>query len=293
MKKPTELKTYTIGPKIIHLSETSEYSTLEILKVGSFDSRTHGKFTITKQMLREAKKNFENNVHRIADHDNKPMAMLNFDHEQKEAAGWIKALELNDNETILLAKLEFTPIGSEKITNKEYLFASAEFSPEFYDPELKQTFKNVLTGVALTNKPFIKGMKSIELTELREFNMEEILKLINDLTQEEIVILMEKLRSMLKSNDNPEDGKPPMEAVSDDKDKRVNFSENEIALSEKIKKLEAEKVEGVKALEFSELLAIGKVIPAQKEAYLKGDVKTLVQNSSTQEINFSQKSTSL
>ena len=121
----------------------SEFSTLELLKVGSFDSPTHGKFTITSDMLKEAKKNFDNNIHRLTDHDSKPQIPLNFSHDKGgKAGGWIRELELNDDATVLIGKLELTPSGREAVDNKEFAFASAEFSFKHYDPELKQEFNN-------------------------------------------------------------------------------------------------------------------------------------------------------
>jgi len=275
-----EIKTYTIGPKQIEFSEEDKISTLEILKVGNFDSPTHGKFEITREMLIEAKKNFDSNVHRIADEEKRPMALLNFNHDKKGAAGWIKELYLNEDNTVIIAKLELTPTGREKVMNKEYLFASAEFSYQFYDPELKQTFKNVLTGAALTNIPFMKGLKPIELTE-KDFSMEDILKLVNDLSQEEIATLITKLSSMVESVEASEDK---------EEDKKGEFSERELELTEELKNLKEDNVSKAREIEFTQLLLESKVVPAQKEAYLANDIKGLLEKASDAPLNFSQSS---
>jgi hypothetical protein len=278
----------------IELSEDNQLATLELLKVGSFDSRSHGKFTITKGMLREAKNNFDNNVHRLTDQDGNPMIPLNFSHEKdKEAAGWIKELELNDNDTVLIGKIDLTPIGREKVTNKEYAFASAEFSFLLNDPELNQDFKNVITGAALTNIPFMRGLKSIELTE-QEFKMEEILKLINELTDEEKVILIEKLKSMIEPSEPEVETEEEVKATEDkDMSQSEVESKDSVELSEskdEIEKLKGEKESLAKELEFSNLLMEGKVVPAQKEAFINNDMKALIENAVDKNINLDQSS---
>lgn len=251
---------------------------VDLLKVGQFKSSTHGHFKITSLMLEEAVKNFYKNVHRQTTQDGKPMIPLNFSHDKgREAAGWIKELQLNASKTLLIGTVDLTPIGREKITNKEYVFTSAEFSFEMQDPELNQTFRNVLTGAALTNIPFMRGLKAIELTK-KEFQMEEILQLINSLTDEERVILIEKLKSMTED-------KPSVD-VDAEKDKKM-FSE----LGEKVKKLEAANLAQTKEIEFAGLLLDGKVVPAQKDAYIKGDMKALLEKS-VDALNFKQGSTS-
>lgn len=270
---------YSFPLTSINLSDGAEFATLELLKVGEFDSKSHGKFSITSEQLIQAKENFDKNVYRLTDQDGKPQLPLNFAHDKgREAAGWIKELELNDDNTILIGKITLTPVGREKVENKEFAFASAEFSFEHHDPELKRKFNNVLTGAALTNIPFIRGLKSIQLTE---FNMEEILRLIMGLTDEEKVILLEKLRSMITpatvNNANDEDKK------FSDKDKQP--SKREIELAEKVETITRE-------LKFTELLAENKVVPAQKEAYLKNDIEAMIEKASKEPLNFSQKSSS-
>jgi len=263
----------------INLSDGAEFATLELLKVGEFDSESHGKFSITTEQLIQAKENFDKNVFRLTDQDGKPQLPLNFAHDKgREAAGWIKELELNDEKTVLIGKIKLTPVGREKVENKEFAFASAEFSFEHHDPELKRKTNNVLTGAALTNIPFMRGLKSIQLTE---FNMEEILKLIMTLTDEEKVILLEKLKSMVTPDpiNNPND----QNRVFSDKNKEP--SKKVIELTEKVEEIKKE-------LKFTELLAENKVVPAQKEAYLKGDIEGMIDKAPEKSLSFSQQSSS-
>jgi hypothetical protein len=278
-KQPINLRGHAINLSTVE----GDFSTLEILKVGSFDSSSHGKFTITKEMLEQTKKNFDNNTHRMADHDGSPQIPLNFSHNKGgKAAGWIKELELNDEGTILIGKLHLTPSGREAVDNKEFAFASAEFSFKHYDPELKQEFDNVLTGAALTNIPFMKGLKSIELTEI---NMEQILQLLEGLTDEEKVIISEKIKSMMPvSEPMSEEPKIDAEEKEEPKIEEKKFSESEIKLTNEISSLKKE-------LEFNELLIDGKVAPIQKDAFIKGDMKEFAEKSCNA-LNFQQDSDS-
>jgi len=267
----------------IELSEVDEFATLELLKVGEFEHPLVGKLIITKEILLEIKDNFDKNIHRLTDQDGRPMIPLNFSHEKgNKAAGWIKQLELNDEQNTLVGKIELTPIGREKVTNKEFAFASAEYNRDLRDPELKQNFKNVLTGAALTNIPYIRGMKSIELTQ-GELNMEEVLKLINGITDEQKVILVEKLRSMMSSD---------LDQSKQD-NKNINLSQKDVELcqlQDEVKKLTKQNELQEKTLEFTQLLSAGKLVPAQKDAYLNNDIKKFVENAVDKDINFNQDS---
>lgn len=264
----------------INFTDGAEFATLELLRVGHWPESSHGDIKITTQNLIEFKENFDKNVFRLTDQNGKPQLPLNFGHNKgEEAAGWIKELELSDEKTVLIGKIKLTPIGREKVENKEFIFASAEFNFQFVDPELRTKVNNVITGAALTNIPFVKGMKSIQLTE---FNMEEALKLIMTLTDEEKVILLQKLKDEITptpiTNTNDEDKR------FSDKDKGP--SKKEIELTEKVETI-------TKELKFTELLAENKVVPAQKDAFLKGDIEGVIDKASKEPLNFSQESSSL
>jgi hypothetical protein len=66
---------------------------------------------------------------------------------------------------ILLAYVELTPLGIEKIESKQFKFISAEFTLEYPHWETGEIINNVLTGVALTNIPAVKKLKPVQLSE--------------------------------------------------------------------------------------------------------------------------------
>lgn len=128
-------------------------SEIEILKVG----KVHGRgFSITKEMLNDFVKHYKEGVYGTD-------IQVNLGHDRGgEAAGWIQDLYVKGDR--LLASVEWTPLGIEKIQSKQFRFTSSELSLSHKNHEGK-TFKNVLIGVALTNIPQIKGMKAVTLSE--------------------------------------------------------------------------------------------------------------------------------
>lgn len=129
-------------------------SIIEVLRVGTLFDRG---LSITKQMLEEYVVNFERNVYGT-------QTQVNLGHNREgEAAGWIKKLFLKGDS--LMAEVEWTVLGQEKISNKLYKFISAELASKFRHFETGKLFNNVFIGAALTNTPALKGQEPIGLSE--------------------------------------------------------------------------------------------------------------------------------
>ena len=126
-------------------------------------------------------------------------------------------------------------------------------------------------------------------------NMDSILESIGNLTDEEKIVLLGKLQGMIKTEEKEEiitsDHKDDMSGHKDDKEmsKDKDMSEKD---SEEVEKLKSKIALQEKELHFSELLINGKVVPAQKEAFLSDDIVGVINNSSSKEINLSQESSS-
>lgn len=88
---------------------------------------------------------------------------INYNHNNEDkAAGWVKDAQVRSNGLWLL--VEWVKAAAESIRNKEYRYFSAEFDDEWASPEGK-TFKDVVRGGALTNRPFMKNLVPINLSE--------------------------------------------------------------------------------------------------------------------------------
>lgn len=168
----------TITSDVFLLNEKN-LSEIQILKVGTVHDRG---FKITAEMLNDFVENFKANVYGSD-------IQINLGHQREgEAAGWVKSLRIDGD--ILLATVEWTPLGEEKIKNKQYKFTSSELALSHKHHETGERIKNVLIGVALTNVPAVKGMEAVKLSEevklyLNSINMTEVKKRFNELMEKQ------------------------------------------------------------------------------------------------------------
>lgn len=99
---------------------------------------------------------------------------IDYDHKQdaamgNRAAGWVKdaKAELNSagtNQDLWLL-VEWTPPGYQAIKNKEYRYFSSELADEWTDQSGK-TYKDVVFGGGITNRPYMKNLVPLNLSEL-------------------------------------------------------------------------------------------------------------------------------
>ncbi len=142
------------------LSESTDLSSkwTDILRVGDW-SNSYKEFEITQEDLENIVRNFELNVLKI---DEKEL-QFNYSHQSyKEAAGWIEALQINGS--TLQAKVRWTKTAKERIADEEYKYVSAELDLSYRDEESGAKHGTTLTGAALTNIPFVRGMKAVALS---------------------------------------------------------------------------------------------------------------------------------
>ena len=160
-------------------------SIIEILRIGKIQDRG---LDITEEMLNDYVNNFNQDVY------GSPI-QVNLRHDREgEAAGWIKSL-IKDGD-ILLAEVEWTPLGKEKILNKQFQFTSAELAPSIKHYGTGEKVNNVLIGVALTNIPAVKGLPAVQLSEqvqlyINSNTMKKFLKIYEKLSEKEAITLQE------------------------------------------------------------------------------------------------------
>ena len=273
---------------------------VEILKTGH----------IKKYKVNIEKHNIDDIIKNFNESDKKELP-VNFDHDRFNiASGWIKNLKIEKKgkKSILMASIEFTTKAAKNIREKEYKFISAELSGGI---------KNLkLVGAALTNLPAVIGMQAITLSEeekgfITNFNNYKKVKNMEDLKKSFMVLSdedKEKLKEELypkSDEDKVKEAKDAKKAEDDkknkdseDKDSENKDSENkdseEAKESEKVKELskrisKMEKVSNLKnkESEFMILLSEKKVVPAQKDAFLKGDISEFAKNSAEMHLDAS------
>lgn len=256
----------------VYLAEIGkDINHVQLLKAGTYKHAGYGDLDITKDTLLKFKENFENNILKI------DLAVDYFHKNNEEAAGWIKSLTLKEDNTELWIDVDWTKSAETKLSDREIRYLSADFTFNYIDNETGKEFGPTLKGAGLTNRPFVKGMEAI-LSDLPSDKKEAIEAIINkketDMNFEELMEEVKKLSS---------DNKMKLGAALGfaDKDKKMSEIEEENKrLSEELEKKEKER-------KFDVMLSEGKVVEAQREPYLKGDMDSFA--SLKADVNLSEK----
>jgi phage I-like protein len=142
----------------IQLSEDNT-SSIQAMPLGDYQHPVHGKISFTPERVQRFADNVNNGVRGQA---------LDIDYDHKEfsgiAAGWVQAAEASDQG--LKLSVQWTPKAAEHIKAGEYRYFSPEFSDSWTHPKSGQKFDDVLFGGALTNRPFLKDIAPVNMSEV-------------------------------------------------------------------------------------------------------------------------------
>lgn len=273
------------------LNKQDDIGIVQLMQTGTYFHGLYGNFEITPETFQKMKKNFDANIRKVK------LAVDYFHDSSGIAAGWIKEVELRENDTQLWIHVEWTPEGERRIRDKELRYLSADFSMNHTNEDEKgdkfDTFGPTLYGAGLTNRPFIKGMKKILseravtagaikenlISQGYKFSMDfdTIVESLADLTDDEKGQIIQMLGGKLPAESDDKNGKGSQmseeaKKLSDLQSKVTKLTENtgklEKALSDSLAENETLKREQ----EFTTLLAEGNVVPAQKDAFMAGDM---------------------
>jgi len=168
------------------------------LPVGEYEHPIYGKLRFTMDRITKFADSVNNKVRGI-DPD------IDYDHKLdpahgKKAAGWVRMAEARDNGLWLL--VEWTQAAAKAVKDREYRYFSTEFVDKWRDAKGNE-FEDVVLGGGLTNRPFIKDLVPINLSEVvgsdsKENKMDrtqliKLLKLSDDATDEDIEQAISKL----------------------------------------------------------------------------------------------------
>jgi phage I-like protein len=228
----------------------------------------YGSINLTKDDLKKFKENFDLNKRRVD-------LAVDFSHRSDlEAAGWIKEITLENNDSELWIEVEWTKAAQDKILDKQYRYLSADFSMKYLDDETGEMIGQVLHGAGLTNRPFIKGMNPI-LSEMNSVELSaEQLKAIRE-------ILNPAQVQQTNVKENTMDFDDVLKAISDATDEQkaqladalgLKEVKEDVQLSDELLTLKAENEKLKKDGSFNKLLSEGKAVEAQRQAYLDGDM---------------------
>jgi hypothetical protein len=135
---------------------------VQALPVGEYSHPTYGAIKVTPERVAQ----FANNVNvrtRGTDLD------IDYDHKDYsgKAAGWVKAASAKQDG--LWIQVEWTEDAYNSLKKREYRYFSPEFADEWEHPKTKVKYKDVLFGGALTNRPFLKDILPINMSEVFRF----------------------------------------------------------------------------------------------------------------------------
>jgi phage I-like protein len=137
-------------------------SRVQLMQAGTFNHARFGEFTITDEHLR----GFADSIKRKGDR-----VSIDYDHSFAEngdsrAAGWIDGQTVEVQGDSLFAEVDWTPPAADAIRNREYRFISPEF--DFTTRDYRSGERVELPdfkAAALTNRPFLKEMTPVTLSE--------------------------------------------------------------------------------------------------------------------------------
>jgi phage I-like protein len=259
-------------PIAIQLAETDSGKSndapneVQIIRCGIFHHPIYGNFKITPDVLESMVKNFSENVRGID-------LAIDYEHNsQSVAAGWIKTLKTKNPGPTgqLWADVEWTPKGKQVLQDKEFRYLSADFTLNYEDSETLDEHGPTLFGAGLTNRPFVKGMApTAQLTE-GELEMKTAAELQKELDAankqlSEQAEEIKNIRTEMKKGVDDVETKKLAERVSTLETENKKLKE-EAAKAAEEKKLSEQKTK------FDKMLTEGKVVEAQRDAFMSGDM---------------------
>lgn len=122
---------------------------IELAKVVHGYHQNYGEINITKEILESFERNFNDKVYGVD-------ISIDFDHETREAAGWLNSVYLSYDKDKLLGEVKWTPKGALALKDKEFRYFSPEFNLNYVHPHTGKEYGATLLGGALVNRPFLK-----------------------------------------------------------------------------------------------------------------------------------------
>ena len=125
-----------------------------ITRVVKFDDDYYGEVELTKKMLSTMIDNFNANVFGQD-------LSIDLSHDfSGGSAGFIRELKLEGND--LRGRIEWTDHGREAVTKKGFRYFSADYHPNYKNPETNQKHGPLLQGAALTTRPRVKNLAAVD-----------------------------------------------------------------------------------------------------------------------------------
>jgi len=219
-----QLLTYWVDLKGISFSDSKPNAAwLQAFPVGEYSHPLYGKIKMTFERAKTMASNVIKNVRGID-------IAIDYGHDSGgPAAGWVSSAEARPDGLWLF--VEWTDEAAGDIREGKYRYFSPEYVDQWKHPESGTKFKDVLLGGGLTNRPFLKGIMPVNLSEvlgedpnpteqLEGGDMEKFLetlrkkfKLAEDASEDDI---LEALEEALQANTEEDTDEDPVESLTEE-----------------------------------------------------------------------------
>lgn len=145
-----------IACSILYALNLDSNNEFKLAVTGKWQGHVNGPFEITLDDLNQMKKNFDaGNVDLVIDLDHATVIQ-----GTGEAHGWIKELEVRENE-LWASKVEWLEHGKELIKTGKYKYISPVLLPNTIDQVSGDNIGWTVHSAALTNRPFLEELGEI------------------------------------------------------------------------------------------------------------------------------------
>jgi len=196
---------------------------IHAMPIGKYEHPVYGELDFTPERIQSYADSVKNKARGVE-------LDIDYDHKAKDskAAGWVKDADVRADG--LWLSVEFTKPATEALKNKEYKYFSPEFHDEWKDAK-GVVHKNVLFGGGITNRPFLKDLTPVNLSELvepgatpKEGNkvdgkqLRKLLKLSEDATDEQVDAELTKQADLVDAPnpDEPKKDEPVVAVLSEE-----------------------------------------------------------------------------
>lgn len=143
----------------VKFDDNGTSSWIQALPEGTYEHPVYGEMVFDTPKIEEFASNINNNVR---------VAKLDIDYEHKaqngEAAGWVEKAEARADGLWIL--VDWTKKAAQDIKDKVYRYFSPEIVDEWTNPKSGVTYKNLIFGGGITNRPFLRDIQPLNLSEI-------------------------------------------------------------------------------------------------------------------------------
>lgn len=173
----------------VALSEETNQQWLHAAPVGEYRHPLYGKINFTTEKIKRFAQNVKDGVRGID-------IAIDYSHRASDkAAGWVKDADARTNGLWLL--VEWTEAAAAAIRNKEFRYFSPEFVDQYKDAKSGEMYKDVLLGGGLTNRPFLKDLIPVNLSEVFTEEDEQTPEPVIEQEDDSVNEFLKKLREQL------------------------------------------------------------------------------------------------